>query len=111
MDCLPHGYENCTECAPLYAEIARLTAAIAERDRIIAADDARLREAGERVGLYNGCDTADAMADRIEHLRSTITERDAEIERLRKTMTIVFDLDLARQAVADLLAELERRGE
>lgn len=47
---------------------------------------------------------------RLTHLSVAIAERDAEIERLRKTMTIVFDLDLARQAVEDLLAELERRG-
>jgi len=38
-------------------------------------DDAeRLQMAGDRVDLATGCDTADAMADEIEHLRFSLSE-------------------------------------
>ena len=46
-------------------EIERLRGAM-------TADDARLRAAGERVGLCYGCDTADALADEIERLRAAL---------------------------------------
>lgn len=75
-----------------------LLADIAERERITAADNERLRLAGERVGLPYGCDTAEQMADEIDglfketldhafivaSLEKKLKERNAEIERLRK---------------------------
>jgi hypothetical protein len=39
------------------------------RGALDAADE-RLRKAGERVGIYCGCDTPDALADEIERLRT-----------------------------------------
>lgn len=42
------------------------------------ADDERLRTAGERVGLFADCDTADLMADEIERLRASLATKEAE---------------------------------
>ena len=41
----------------------------------MAADDERLRKAGERVGIDQGCDTAEWMADEIERLRADVAAR------------------------------------
>jgi hypothetical protein len=55
------------------------------------ADDARLRDAGMRVGLFFGCDTPDVMATTIERLQreneimgKTIESHGHEVVRLRR---------------------------
>lgn len=40
----------------------------------LSSQDDRLRAAGLRVDVYFGCDTADAMAETIESLRTTLAE-------------------------------------
>lgn len=53
--------------------------AICQRESMRAtmeADDKRLRDAGMRVRLYFGCDTAEAMADEIERLRAQLRAKE-----------------------------------
>lgn len=55
------------------AEAMLNAAAVIERLRgAMRADDLRLRIAGERVGIIQGCDLPDWMADEIEHLRAAV---------------------------------------
>ncbi len=59
------AYADSDICHDAADEIERLRGAM-------AADDKRLREAGQRVGIIQGCDTPDAMADEIERLRAAL---------------------------------------
>lgn len=52
--------------------VPALMARVRELEGIIAADDERLRKAGESVGLPFGCDTAAVMADRIKALEALL---------------------------------------
>lgn len=56
------------------ARLADALARIAALEGAVAASDERLRLAGERVGLPFGCDTAEAMADRIAALEEGLRE-------------------------------------
>jgi hypothetical protein len=75
----------------------------------IEADDERLRKAGERVGIEQGCDTAEWMADEIEVLRKQAGER----ESLADTISVPAE-ELAgairhmRDVVASRDAEIEK---
>ena len=51
---------------------------IAELEGIIKSDDERLTEAGLKVNLYFGCDTAEIMAEEILSSRARIAELEAE---------------------------------
>ena len=64
-----------------YEERKILNARIAELEGIIKSDDERLTEAGLKVNLYFGCDTAEIMAEEILSSRARISELEAEIER------------------------------
>ncbi len=80
----PSGQVICQDCRRdvteellLQDEIERLREALANHAREcvevpMAADEERLRVAGERVGLWFGCDTPEHMADEIERLRSLL---------------------------------------
>ena len=64
-------------------EIERLRA---ENDTLrgaMAANDERLRVAGERVGIIAGCDTAELMADEIECLLAEVAGLREDAERYR----------------------------
>ena len=65
----------------LYEEGYKLQQRIAELEGIIKSDDERLTEAGLKVNLYFGCDTAEIMAEEILSSRARIAELEAESER------------------------------
>lgn len=68
------------EMRRLNDENDRLRTEIEELKGVLRADAERLRIAGDRVDLATGCDTADAMADEIERLRSELDDLDVALE-------------------------------
>lgn len=56
---------------------------IAELKGAMRADDERLRKAGQRVGIIRGCDTAEAMADRIQELEQKLADAETVNDALR----------------------------
>lgn len=63
-------------------------------------DDDRLLAAGQRVGLYFGCDTPDHMADEIDRLR-------ADNARLREALEDAFDYVLELSSIKRGDAQLD----
>ena len=59
-----------------------LAARIAELEGIIKSDDERLTEAGLKVNLYFGCDTAEIMAEEILSSRARIAELESQVNQL-----------------------------
>lgn len=55
-------------------------ARVKELEGTIRADDERLRRAGERTGIFAGCDTAEWLADEVLNLRIRI----AVLEKIQK---------------------------
>jgi len=81
----------------LYEEGYKLQQRIAELEGIIKSDDERLTEAGLKVNLYFGCDTAEIMAEEILSSRARIAELEeqnkaleAACEILRSDNSILF---------------------
>ena len=56
---------------------------IAELEGIIKSDDERLTEAGLKVNLYFGCDTAEIMAEEILSSRARIAELEGDNDALK----------------------------
>lgn len=53
---------------------------------VVSADEQRLADAAQRVGLHYGCDTPDAMADEIELLRKDLRQLAAATTDLIRAM-------------------------
>ncbi len=66
----------------LYEAGYKLQQRIAELEGIIKSDDERLTEAGLKVNLYFGCDTAEIMAEEILSSRARIAELEGLIDQL-----------------------------
>lgn len=98
------AFSGC-DAGSLLAEIDALRADLAEARRIIAADDARLFAAGQRVGIIGGCDTPDDMADAIDALREQIT---ADAHSYRCALAAVSEM--RDKAIAERDAALADAG-
>ena len=99
-----------------YDQIAVLRAELAKTQGAMAADDERLRRAGERVGIEMGCDTPDWMAESILALRDELarltSERDEAIKKEKSisrelTKYIAQDTNDGKQ-VRNLWDKIER---
>lgn len=60
--------------ARLLEEMAVMETQITTLRGAMKADDERLRAAGERVGIFADCDTAEMMADEITRLRAALAD-------------------------------------
>lgn len=95
---------------------SRLAAAEHERDEVRAinrADDERLLAAGQRVGLWFGCDTPEHLADEIESLRQQLTDFKARVLRhLSKVMNLTpcSPAERAQDELRDLLRDCQPEG-
>lgn len=68
------------------AEAMSNAAALIEQLRgAMRADDLRLRIAGERVGIVQGCDNPDWMADEIERLRAAVKAENEACAKIADT--------------------------
>lgn len=91
---LDRGYAAIDALARKDAEIALLNGAM-------RADEERLLQAGQRVGIIAGCDTPEQLADAIEH-------RDAEIAHEEQRIKDLMDaISAADKEIAELRAEIE----
>lgn len=79
--------QNASQSVHIIAQGGEIEGLRAENDTLrgaMAANDERLRVAGERVGIIAGCDTAELMADEIECLLAEVAALRAEVANLTK---------------------------
>ena len=99
------------QVANLKAENAAFQSRIAELEGIIKSDDERLTEAGLKVNLYFGCDTAEIMAEEILSSRARIAELEAAqrwipvSERLPEANKCVLIYDAGGNMTVDILVK------
>lgn len=86
---LAEGIQGLPTRAELHAEITKLKSQLETLRGAMKADDERLRAAGLRSDCYAGCDTPEAMVDKIELLKSQLEEARVENKRLRDGVEIM----------------------
>jgi len=73
------------------------------------ADEERLRAAAERAGItYVGCDTPDALAERIAELEAALTSETAIVDRIWDLFGRPSYKELAGRSLYDLISGLQK---